>query len=85
MFKKVLLLTKDGDYVASDNFPKFNEPPAVLIWGERFFTYDTTDDEDVDVYVEAFGDKCDYLNHDELLQLERDGFVRINVRINRAV
>ena len=50
----VRLLTKDGGYVASGKIPPFNEPPEVLIWGELFFTYDVTDDEETHVYVEAF-------------------------------
>lgn len=29
------------------------------------------------------GDMCEYLSHDDLLALERDGFVRIDGRIGR--
>jgi len=50
----VRLLTADGGYVTSGTIPKFNEPPGILIWGERFFTYDITDDENVHVYIETF-------------------------------
>lgn len=52
--ENVRLLTAGGGFVASGVVPKFDEPPGVLIWGERFFTYDNTDDESVHVYVETF-------------------------------
>jgi hypothetical protein len=51
---KVRLMTDGGDYIVSGSIPKFNEPPGVLSWGARFFTYDVTDDENVHVYVETF-------------------------------
>ena len=50
----VRLLTGRGDYVVSGRIPQFDEPPGVLIWGERFFTYDSTTDENEHVYVETF-------------------------------
>jgi len=52
--KSVRLVTKDGGFVTSGKVPLFNEPPEVIIWGQRIFTYSQTDDEAVDVYVEAF-------------------------------
>lgn len=50
----VRLLTADGGFVTSGTIPSFNEPPGILIWGTRFFTYEQTDDESVHVYVETF-------------------------------
>lgn len=52
--RKVRLVNAAGAFVVSGRIPVFNEPPAVLIWGTRFFVYSVTDDEQVDVYVEAF-------------------------------
>lgn len=52
--KKVRLMTKDGGFVTGGEVPLFDEPPDVVVWGERVFTYSHTDDETVDVYVEAF-------------------------------
>ena len=31
----------------------------------------------------TIGDRCEHLTHDELLELERHGFVRINGRVKR--
>lgn len=47
-------MTKDGGFVTGGKIPLFNEPPDVIVWGERVFTYSHTDDETEDVYVEAF-------------------------------
>lgn len=52
--KSVRLMRKDGGFVTTGQVPLFNEPPEVIIWGQRIFTYSHTDDESVDVYVEAF-------------------------------
>jgi hypothetical protein len=52
--KSVRLMTKDGDFVIGGKVPLFNEPPEVVVWGQRIFTYSHTDNEAVDVYVEAF-------------------------------
>ena len=52
--KSVRLMTKDGGLVTSGKVPLFNEPLEVIIWGQRIFTYSHTDEETVDVYVEAF-------------------------------
>jgi hypothetical protein len=54
MMKSVRLMTKDGGFVAGGKIPIFNEPPDVVGWGQRIFTYSHTDDETVDVYIEAF-------------------------------
>lgn len=35
-------------------------------------------------YYGTIGDCCDYLTHDELLDLERRGFISINGRIKRG-
>jgi hypothetical protein len=50
----VRLLTSDGGFVVTGVIPSYNEPPGIIVWGERFFAYDVTDDESVHVYVEQF-------------------------------
>lgn len=52
--KKVILYTVDGGFVVSGRVPFFNVPPDVLIWVDRVFRYDSTDDESVDTYIECF-------------------------------
>lgn len=52
--KSVRLITNDGGFVVSGKVPPFDAPPDVIVWGQRVFTYSHTDDEAVDVYIEAF-------------------------------
>lgn len=51
---RVILQTKDGGYVTGGKIPPFNEPPDVLLWGDRVFQYNVTDDEHCHIYVEVF-------------------------------
>lgn len=52
--KKVLLYTREEEFVVSGWVPPFDVPPDVLIWGDRCFRYNSTSDEGLDVYVECF-------------------------------
>lgn len=52
--RKVMLYTASGEFVVSGWVPAFNTPPDVLVWGDRHFKYDGSDDENVDSYSECF-------------------------------
>ena len=57
---KVKLFTRDGGFVHSAEIPPFNEPPTIIIWGQRFFVFADVDgpalpiESDEQGYVEAF-------------------------------
>lgn len=50
---KVILYTGVDEYVVSGWIQKSDYPPAILIWGNRVFQYQTTDGEGVDLYWEC--------------------------------
>lgn len=52
--KPVILKTTDGRFVIRGQVPAFNQPPDVLVWGDRHFRYDSTDSLGADVYIECF-------------------------------
>lgn len=57
VFVTVKLYAQAGGFVVEGEIPRFNDPPEILIWGERFFRYSCIVFENgVDhlVYTEAF-------------------------------
>ena len=53
---RIHLSTQEGKSVLGEDhlIPDFNEPPHIIIWGSRFFAYDSRSTHDVVQYREAF-------------------------------
>jgi hypothetical protein len=53
-FHRVKLMNGGGFRVVEGEVPEFNEPPEVVVWGERFFRYEGTGRDGTWLYREAF-------------------------------
>lgn len=40
VYQTVKLFTNDGGFVVEGKVPRYNEPPEVMLWGERIFIRD---------------------------------------------
>lgn len=49
MFTKVRLYSSEFGFVHQGWLPKFNEPPQILLWGQRMFKYHFNG-----IYLEVF-------------------------------
>lgn len=52
--KKVILYTREYEFVVSGWIPTFTIPPDVIVWGDRVFRYDGSTGVEYDTYVECF-------------------------------